>query len=100
VWEHAGTYYMNYDGAGPKGWLACLATSKDLVHWTKRGAVLALGAEGSPDSASASYGVTFFDGVDWHLFMSRIFQAATLDHHAGLLPPTAICLYYEGRSLV
>src|SRR4051812_26366279 len=24
VWEHAGTYYMHYDGAGPKGWLACL----------------------------------------------------------------------------
>jgi predicted GH43/DUF377 family glycosyl hydrolase len=68
VWEHAGIYYMHYDGAGPKGWLACLATSKDLTYWTKRGAVLELGAAGSPDSASASYGVTYFDGKGWHLF--------------------------------
>lgn len=68
VWEHAGTFYMHYDGAGPQGWLACLATSTDLTHWTKRGAVLGLGAAGSPDSASASYGVTYFDGAGWHLF--------------------------------
>ena len=30
VWEHEGIYYMHYDGAGPQGWLACRATSKDL----------------------------------------------------------------------
>ncbi|MEO6004030.1 MAG: hypothetical protein ABIZ04_14070 [Opitutus sp.] len=68
VWEHQGTYYMHYDGAGPTGWLACLAISKDLLHWTKRGAVLELGAPDSPDSASASYGVPYLDGKDWHLF--------------------------------
>jgi predicted GH43/DUF377 family glycosyl hydrolase len=62
------TYYMHYDGAGPKGWLACLATSKDLVHWQKKGPVLDLGAPGSDDSASASYGVTYFDGKTWHMF--------------------------------
>jgi hypothetical protein len=28
---------MHYDGAGPKGWLACLATSTDLAHWAKKG---------------------------------------------------------------
>ena len=37
VFEADGTYYMHYDGAGPKGWLACLATSTDLMHWTKKG---------------------------------------------------------------
>ncbi|MEO7599241.1 MAG: hypothetical protein ABIV50_09940 [Opitutus sp.] len=68
VWEHEGTYFMHYDGAGAKGWLACLATSNDLLHWEKRGAVLDLGAPDSADSASASYGVTFFDGTKWHLF--------------------------------
>lgn len=68
VWEHGGTYYMHYDGAGTKGWLACLATSTDLVHWTKKGAVLELGGKGADDSASASYGVTFFDGKGWHMF--------------------------------
>ena len=26
VWKSGGTYYMHYDGAGPEGWLACLAT--------------------------------------------------------------------------
>ena len=70
IWAYkAGdTYYMHYDGAGPKGWLACLATSKDLVHWQKKGPVLDLGAPGSEDSASASYGVTYFDGKTWHMF--------------------------------
>lgn len=68
VWEYRGRYYMHYDGAGPKGWLACLATSTDLVHWTKKGAVLDFGPPGSEDSASASYGTTYYDGRRWHMF--------------------------------
>lgn len=68
VWEHAGRYYLHYDGAGPTGWLACLAESDDLVHWTQRGPILTVGKPGEDDSASASYGVTYFDGTGWHLF--------------------------------
>lgn len=68
VWEHDGTYFMHYDGAGTNGWLACLATSKDLAYWSKLGPVLELSRKGDEDSASASYGVTFFDGQGWHLF--------------------------------
>jgi predicted GH43/DUF377 family glycosyl hydrolase len=68
VWEDHGTYYMHYDAAGPKGWLACLATSTDLVHWEKKGPVLNFGRPGSGDSASASYGTTYFDGKRWHMF--------------------------------
>jgi predicted GH43/DUF377 family glycosyl hydrolase len=68
VWEHGGSYFMHYDGAGTTGWLACLATSKDLLHWTRQGPVIQLGGRGADDSASASYGVTFFDGKSWHLF--------------------------------
>ena len=49
---------MHYDGAGTTGWLACLAVSDDLVHWTKKGPVLDLGRAGADDSASASYGIT------------------------------------------
>jgi len=68
VWQYRGVYYMHYDGAGPKGWLACLATSTDLVHWVKKGPVLDFGQPGSEDSASASYGTTYFDGKKWHMF--------------------------------
>ena len=68
VYEAAGTYYMHYDGAGRKGWLCCLATSTNLVDWTKRGPVLDFGKPGEEDSASASYGVTYFDGKIWHMF--------------------------------
>ena len=48
VWayESGGTYYMNYDGSGPKGWLTCLATSTDLVHWTNKGPMLDFGKPG------------------------------------------------------
>ena len=68
VYESGGTYYMHYDGAGPKGWLACLATSKDLVHWEKKGPVLDFGGKDEMDSASASYGVTYYDRGTWHMF--------------------------------
>ena len=70
VWafESDGTYYMHYDGAGTKGWLSCLAVSKDLLNWEKKGPILDFGAENEDDSKSASYGVTYFDGKDWHMF--------------------------------
>ena len=68
VWQHAGKFYMHYDGAGPKGWLACFATGQDAEHWNPRGPVLDFGEAGSSDAASASYGTTFFDGRKWHMF--------------------------------
>jgi len=68
VYEHEGTYYMHYDGAGPKGWLAVLATSKDLKNWEKKGAVLELGGVNDYDSKSASYGSVYYDGSKWHMF--------------------------------
>ena len=70
VWVFAdhGHFYMHYDAAGNLGWLTALATSDDLVHWKKVGDVLALGPAGTGDSASASYGTTYFDGTTWHMF--------------------------------
>ncbi|HEX9513281.1 MAG TPA: hypothetical protein VF939_22475 [Puia sp.] len=68
VFEDHGTYYMHYDGAGRKGWLACLATSKDLVNWQVKGPILDYGEPGSEDSRSASYGSVYYDGVKWHMF--------------------------------
>lgn len=68
VWEYKGNYYMHYDGAGPKGWLACLAVSKDLVNWEPKGPILDFGTPTRKDCASASYGTTYFDGKKWHMF--------------------------------
>jgi predicted GH43/DUF377 family glycosyl hydrolase len=68
VFEADGRYYLHYDGAGLKGWLACLATSDDLVHWTKKGPVLDFGKPGEDDSASASAPWVYFDGKTWHMF--------------------------------
>ncbi|MEN6451154.1 MAG: hypothetical protein ABFC96_11740 [Thermoguttaceae bacterium] len=65
-----GTYYLYYDGIGTNGFLACLATSTDLTNWTKYGAVLNLGAAGSPDSASASSPWLYYDQAasKWHMY--------------------------------
>lgn len=68
VYEFDGTYYMHYDAAGPKGWLASLAISSDGLNWKKKGTILSLGSPGEDDSKSASYGVTYFDGAEWHMF--------------------------------
>ncbi len=68
VWEHEGSYFMHYDGAGDRGWLGCLAVSTDLNRWVKHGPILDLGAPGADDSASASYPTTFFSAGRWHMF--------------------------------
>lgn len=68
VFQSGGTYYMHYDAAGPRGWLCSLAVSKDLVTWEKKGPILDFGKPGEDDAKSASYGVTYYDGNQWHMF--------------------------------
>jgi hypothetical protein len=68
VWRDGGTYYMHYDGAGARGWLACLATSSDAIIWKAHGPALDFGSQGARDAASASYGVTYLDKGRWHMF--------------------------------
>jgi predicted GH43/DUF377 family glycosyl hydrolase len=68
VYEFDGVYYMHYDAAGPKGWLASLAISQDGIRWQKKGPILSFGNPGEDDAKSASYGVTYFDGAVWHMF--------------------------------
>ena len=73
-----GTYYLHYDGAGPTGWRACLAVSRDLRHWELKGPVLDLGEVGQDDAGTASSPWTVFDGKQWHMFYvgSRTTSAA------------------------
>lgn len=68
VFRDGDTYYMHYDAAGPEGWRAALAVSGDGVTFEPKGPVLDLGRPGEDDSASASYGTTYFDGRRWHMF--------------------------------
>lgn len=68
IYEHEGLYYLHYDGAGPQGWLACLAVSADLDAWDLRGPVLDLGVEGNSDSAAAASPWVYHDGDTWHMF--------------------------------
>lgn len=62
------TYYLFYDGAGTRGWLACLATSNDLVHWEKKGSILDFGNEEEPDHATATSPWIIKEGDYWHMF--------------------------------
>lgn len=68
VFDAGDRYVMHYDGSGPQGWLAIRAQSRDLLHWKVNGPVLTFGRRGEDDAKSASYGVTVFDGSDWHMF--------------------------------
>ena len=68
IFEEKGVYHLFYDGAGPEGWLACLATSRDLKTWTKKGPILDFGKPGEMDSATATAPWVFFDGKEWHMF--------------------------------
>jgi hypothetical protein len=67
--EEAGMYHLFYDGCGPKGWLACLAVSRDLRNWERLGPVLEFGAPGDPDARSASAPWMIQDDKRvWHMF--------------------------------
>ncbi|NIJ51491.1 hypothetical protein [Dyadobacter arcticus] len=62
------TYYLFYDGAGSKGWISCLAESKDLTSWTKKGTVLTLGDSTKNDFKSASSPWVVKEKDTWHMF--------------------------------
>ena len=68
IFEEQGVYHLFYDGAGPKGWVACLATSKNLKTWEKKGPALEFGKPGEPDAATATSPWVYFDGQEWHMF--------------------------------
>ncbi len=68
IFEEKGLYHLFYDGAGPTGWLACLAISKDLKTWEKKGPILDYGKPGEMDSATAASPWVIFDGQEWHMF--------------------------------
>lgn len=86
VWKYHGTYYMHYDGAGPKGWLACLATSKNLMDWTREGPVMRFGKKGSKDCASASYGTVYHDGKKWYMFYLGTPKATPAPDYIPFIP--------------
>ena len=86
IFEHEGLYHMTYDGAGPEGWLACLATSKDLLTWERHGPLLDFGEPGSPDSATASYGTVFPHGGKWHMFYLGSPNASPAPDHIPMFP--------------
>jgi predicted GH43/DUF377 family glycosyl hydrolase len=68
IFKENDTFHLFYDGAGPRGWLACLATSRDLRTWEKKGPILDFGKPGESDSAAACSPWVYHDGNIWHMF--------------------------------
>ena len=68
IYRHENVFYLLYDGAGPKGWQCCLATSRDLKKWEKKGVVLELGGPADPDSRYTGYGPVLQADGKWILF--------------------------------
>ena len=63
-----GTYYLYYDGAGAKGWVSCLAVSRDLKTWERKGPLLEFGP-GAADSAAACSPWIIKDEKNlWHMY--------------------------------
>ncbi len=61
-------YHLFYDGASKDGWRVCLATSRDLVTWEKKGPLLELGKPGEMDSAAAISPWVIRESNLWHMF--------------------------------
>jgi len=86
IYRENGLFHLFYDGAGEDGWRACLATSRDLIHWQKRGAILQLGEAGSPDSAGAISPWAINDGKLWHMFYLGTPNATPAPDHVPSFP--------------
>jgi len=63
-----GTYYLYYDGAGAKGWVSCLAVSKDLKTWERKGPLLDFGPGGADSAAACSPWIIKDDNNLWHMY--------------------------------
>ena len=68
IFKENSIFHLFYDGAGPKGWRACLATSKDLIEWEKKGPILDFGKPGEMDAAAACSPWVYKQGNQWHMF--------------------------------
>jgi predicted GH43/DUF377 family glycosyl hydrolase len=86
IFEEHGVYHLFYDGAGAKGWLACLATSKDLKTWEKKGPILNFGKPGENDSAAATSPWVYHDGNEWHMFYLGTPNASPGPDHVPCFP--------------
>ena len=63
------TFHLFYDGAEWNvGWLACLATSRDLQTWKHHGPVFQLGEAGRPDSHTATSPWFLHENDLWHAY--------------------------------
>ncbi|MCE9610256.1 MAG: hypothetical protein K8R23_08700 [Chthoniobacter sp.] len=63
-----GTYYLYYDGAGAKGWVSCLAVSKDLKNWERKGPLLDFGPGASDSAAACSPWIIKDEKNLWHMY--------------------------------
>ena len=90
--EDTGRLLMHYDGAGPRGWLACLAESTDQgASWSTSGAVLSLGRKGSHDSASASSPWVVQDELGlWHMYYLGARNATSAPRRIPVPPYTVL----------
>jgi len=61
-------YHLFYDGASKDGWRVCLATSRDLITWEKKGPLLELGKPGEMDSYAAVSPWVIRENNEWHMF--------------------------------
>lgn len=68
LFQEDDVYHLFYDGCGTDGWLACLATSRDLTHWQKHGPVLGFGEPGDLDEGTATSPWFYQEGGSWHMY--------------------------------
>ena len=68
IFKENDTYHLFYDGAGDAGWRVCLAVSRDLIRWEKKGPLLEPGAAGELDSAAAISPWVYREDEEWHMF--------------------------------
>lgn len=95
LFENDGTYYLFSDGAGPDGWIACQAKSRDLENWEKMGPILELGEKDEMDSACVASPWVYREGDRWHMFYLGTPNAGAPPERLPSLPYVSLKAYSD-----
>lgn len=91
------TYYLTYTGYNTKDAQLCLATSKDLVHWTRRG-ILLPAYKGNWNAGWTKSGAIVPEKIDGKYWMYFLGTAADKTDQTGLAYSTDLVHWKEATE--
>ena len=96
--QFGGTYYLTYTGYNKKDAQLCLATSKDLIHWDRKGVIIPAN-KGNWNVKWTKSGAIVPEKIDGKYWMYFLGTSAGNKDQAGLASSTDLLHWAEATQL-